>query len=334
MIKIGLVAPFEGRYRALGYEVLYAVKLALHQRNQQGGVAGAMVELVALHDDDDPQLSAQQADKFAIDPDVLGVIGPFSPATLAAAAPAYGALGLPLVTPATCPPRLAGAGVQDLYCLSLDTATLAREVVAPLPGGVQAALLRGESDPFVDALAATGLRVLDTGVRDVAVVLGRAGRVDVALYGGDALSAAELLLDMRGAGIGAPLWGGPALARRQLPQIAGRAAAGACYAVTAPAFADLDPGSAFSAAYRAHSGEAPGPWAGLAYDAALILLDALARAIEADGAPTREGVSAQLALASGPEGASFFSGGRRAAGDVAWYCYGEEMLYPGQRQNW
>jgi ABC-type branched-subunit amino acid transport system substrate-binding protein len=33
-VKIGLVAPFEGEYRSTGYEVLFAVKLALQQRNQ------------------------------------------------------------------------------------------------------------------------------------------------------------------------------------------------------------------------------------------------------------------------------------------------------------
>jgi len=334
IVKIGLVAPFEGRYRALGYEALYAVKLALHERNEQGGAAGAMVELVALNDDGDAQSSAAQASHFAADPDVYGVVGPLTLAAIAAAAPAYGERGLPLVTPATCPPRLASGDGQDLYCLGLDAGALAREVVAPLPSGVQAVLLRVESDPFVEALAATGLATVDTNTVGVAPALRRAGRVDVVLYGGDAVTAAELLLEMRDAGVAAPLWGGPALARRQLPQIAAGAVAGTCYAVTAPSIADLDSGSAFSAAYRARAGEAPGPWAGLAYDAARLLLDALARTIVADGAATREGVSEQLALAAGPDGAPVFSAGRRAGGDVAWYCYGEETPYPGRRQSW
>ena len=97
MIKIGLVAPFEGRYRSLGYEVLYAVKWAVRQRNQAGGVAGYMVELVALDDGDDPASSAFQARKFDVDADVMGVVGPFSEATVAAAAPVYHELGLAMV---------------------------------------------------------------------------------------------------------------------------------------------------------------------------------------------------------------------------------------------
>ena len=35
VVKIGLVAPFEGRYRALGYEVLYAVKWAIGEQGQK-----------------------------------------------------------------------------------------------------------------------------------------------------------------------------------------------------------------------------------------------------------------------------------------------------------
>ena len=42
VIKIGLVAPFEGRDRAIGYDAVYAARLAVRQANaqvtQHGGV--------------------------------------------------------------------------------------------------------------------------------------------------------------------------------------------------------------------------------------------------------------------------------------------------------
>ena len=104
VIKIGLVAPFEGRYRSLGYEVLYAVKWAVGQRNESGGVGGYMVELAALNDGDDAASSALQARKLAIDPDVMGVVGPFPEATALAAAAVCGEVGLVAVTPAGCSP--------------------------------------------------------------------------------------------------------------------------------------------------------------------------------------------------------------------------------------
>ncbi len=55
-VKIGLSAPFEGLYRDLGYEVLYATRLAVRERNAAGGVAGRyLVELVALNDFNEPR---------------------------------------------------------------------------------------------------------------------------------------------------------------------------------------------------------------------------------------------------------------------------------------
>ena len=56
-VKIGLVAPFEGRYRYVGYDVFYAVRLALQEVNAAGGVGGYHVELVAYDDGADPAMA-------------------------------------------------------------------------------------------------------------------------------------------------------------------------------------------------------------------------------------------------------------------------------------
>ena len=50
-VKIGLVAPFEGAQRALGYDVLAAVRIAIAEQNAAGGVGGRAVALVALNDE-------------------------------------------------------------------------------------------------------------------------------------------------------------------------------------------------------------------------------------------------------------------------------------------
>jgi ABC-type branched-subunit amino acid transport system substrate-binding protein len=79
-IKIGLSAPFEGRYRDLGYEALHAVRLAVQQRNEAGGIGGRyLVELVALNDFNDTEEAIVQARKMAVDAGVLGVLGGWSP---------------------------------------------------------------------------------------------------------------------------------------------------------------------------------------------------------------------------------------------------------------
>ncbi len=101
-VKIGLSAPFEGRYRDLGYEVLYAVRLAVRERNDMGGVGGcALVEMVALNDFNEPQEAVFQAHKMHADPDVMAVLGGWSPEAAAAAGPVYNQLGLAFLAPPT-----------------------------------------------------------------------------------------------------------------------------------------------------------------------------------------------------------------------------------------
>jgi len=99
VVKIGLVAPFEGRYRHLGYEVIYAVRLAVRAANAADGLAGYSVELAALDDSGDPEMAIEQARKLATDPQVVAVLGHWLDATTATAAPEYARLRLPLLIP-------------------------------------------------------------------------------------------------------------------------------------------------------------------------------------------------------------------------------------------
>ncbi len=101
-IKIGLSAPFEGRYRDLGYEVLHAVRLAVRQRNDAGGIGRRyLVELVALNDFGEAGEAVVQARKMAADPGVLGVLAGLSSETAQTAATEYTRLGLAFLIPTT-----------------------------------------------------------------------------------------------------------------------------------------------------------------------------------------------------------------------------------------
>ncbi len=83
VIKIGLVAPFEGQYRSIGYEAIYAARLAIREINARGGVHGYRVELVALDDRGEPDRAIIAAQQLIIDPQVIAVIGHYRPATTA-----------------------------------------------------------------------------------------------------------------------------------------------------------------------------------------------------------------------------------------------------------
>lgn len=89
VVKIGLVGPFEGANRAIGYDAIYAARLAVREMNAAGGIGGYRVALVALDDGGDPALARETAVSLTIDPAVIAVIGHALPETTAAAQPIY-----------------------------------------------------------------------------------------------------------------------------------------------------------------------------------------------------------------------------------------------------
>lgn len=97
VVKIGLAAPFEGRWRAVGYDVIYSARLAVREINAAGGIGGYQVTLVAFDDGGDPAEAAVTARALALDPAVIGVVGHWRPESTAAAAPVYAAVGLPFL---------------------------------------------------------------------------------------------------------------------------------------------------------------------------------------------------------------------------------------------
>lgn len=156
-VKLGLSAPFEGRDRDLGYEVLHAVRLATRERNESGGVAGRyLVEMVALNDFGEPDEAVEQAYEMAADPGVLAVLGGWSPGTAMAAAPVYGRLGLAFAAPpavwseAGFPPT----GDVDPGAVDGPFAERYQALSGGVPPGPAAAWAYAEAQRLLDAIEA------------------------------------------------------------------------------------------------------------------------------------------------------------------------------------
>ncbi len=303
IVKVGLVAPFEGLYRPLGYEVLYAVKLAIRERNASGGVAGYMVELVALNDDNQPAVAAQRAREMAVDPDVVGVIGHFSSPTTLAALEEYRRAGLALVTSAATANAVTDGGYLNVYRLCARNDRLGQEAahyaVTEL-GAERLAILRGQED-LAEAFALTATNLGATVVSDVGAaqvdwsVQVAAQAPDLVFFTVDAVEGADLIVQARQKGIDALFMGGGDWGSPQLMQIGGATVEGTLYVTSAPALEEIGGTEEFVAGYESLAGQPPGPQAIMAYDATDVLLEAIARAIVAKGQPDRAAVKAQLA---------------------------------------
>lgn len=303
IIKVGLVAPFEGFYRPLGYEVLYAVKLAIRERNASGGVAGYMVELVALNDDNEPAVAAQRAREMAVDPDVVGVIGHFSSPTTLAALEEYRRAGLALVTSAAAANVVTDGGYPNFYRLCASNDRLgqeaARYAVTEL-GAERLAVLRGQED-LAEAFVLTAANLGATVVSDMGTdqenwsVQIVTQHPDLIFFTGDGVEGADLIVQARQKGVDALFMGAGDWGSAKLMQIGGAAVEGTLYVTSAPALEEIGGADEFVAGYQALAGQPPGPQAILAYDATGVLLEAISRAIVAEGEPSRVAVIAQLA---------------------------------------
>jgi ABC-type branched-subunit amino acid transport system substrate-binding protein len=282
IIKVGLIAPFEGLGRPLGYAVLPAVKLALAQANAAGELGSYRVALVALNDDGEPAASAAQARALAQDPDVVAALGPWGSDTAAAVAPVLREAGVAALAVA---PQAPGPGLRSL-CPPPEEVAQALLAVAGGPGGGPPALA-GPSDALQLALR-TALGRSRFGVISSTVNFADQARI----YTGDAAGGADQLRQWRAQGWRGRMLGGPDLARDWFGERAGPGAEGSLAVTCAPG-AELP--ADFTAGYRAQAGMPPGPDAVLAYYGTRLLLQAAAADIARQGRPTREGVAVALA---------------------------------------
>ncbi len=115
--KIGLIAPFSGRYREIGYQAIHGARLALSEFNAAGGFHGHPVVVVAFDDAGDPAAAIEQAHKLLTDHDIIAVIGHWLNDSTTAATPIYTNAGMPILATSTAPvnPKYGGELFFRLY---------------------------------------------------------------------------------------------------------------------------------------------------------------------------------------------------------------------------
>lgn len=103
LVKIGLIAPFSGRYQEIGYQALYGARLALAEHNLVHLTPHYHVELIAFDDRAHTGTATEQAKKLMSDPKVVAVIGHWLEHTTVATAPLFEIAQIPMLATATVP---------------------------------------------------------------------------------------------------------------------------------------------------------------------------------------------------------------------------------------
>lgn len=144
VVKLGLIGPFEGTDRELGYAVLPAVKAVVAEANASGALGAYRVALVVVNDNGDPASAAREARTLAVDPEVLAVIGPFTEETASAVASVAFGRGIPWIPTAGSPDGDPADEIRlATQAANAAVAALAADIIRngrPSRAGLQAAL--------------------------------------------------------------------------------------------------------------------------------------------------------------------------------------------------
>ncbi len=135
VVKIGLVGPFGGRNRDIGYDVIYSARLAIREINEKGGIDGHRLALVALDDFGDPEIAQKTAEALILDPGVVVVVGHWLPETTEVAGNIYSEANLPFVAAAVEPfASFDPAGLPTEFHKAYEAVTPFDEVPGPQAG--------------------------------------------------------------------------------------------------------------------------------------------------------------------------------------------------------
>ena len=122
VVKIGLIAPFEGLYRDSGYTALAALRRAI----ADCAAPGVDVLPLALDDSADPDLARRAAQKLVADPAVVAIIGPLPFASVPPVAGVMATDDRPWIAPGLVAP----AGGFDGPAASAWVVALAEAIIA------------------------------------------------------------------------------------------------------------------------------------------------------------------------------------------------------------
>lgn len=311
-VKIGLISPLSGSLSALGLGMKNSADLAIKQANAAKKVKGWNIVFAPEDDTAKADIGAQVATKLASDSAVAAVIGTLNSSVALQVQPILSRANIAMVSPANTGTSLTmgedlankkrpypnyfrvctNDAIQGPFAADYAYKTLGAKTAVLIHD--KKAYGQGLTSEFKKRFEANGGKVVGTetinpGDQDFSGVISKIKPLNAAViyYGGEYPEAAPLSNQAKQAGIKAPLMGGDGIYDATYIQNAGANAAGdLATSVGAPPeklasakkFIDDYAAAGYSEPYSAY-----GPQA---YDAANVVIDALAKVLEGEDALT------------------------------------------------
>jgi branched-chain amino acid transport system substrate-binding protein len=297
VIRIGAAGPMTGDQSKMGIDLRNAVELAVAEWNEKGGVLGKRIEMIAGDDQADPKQAVSIANKF-INQKVIALVGHWNSSCSIPASEYYNNANIVMISPATTNPKLTLQGFKRVFrvCGTDDQqGRVAAEYIVNTLKPKRVAIIhdktaygQGLADFFRKALGSSievvyygGIIQRDPDYKAVLTAL-KEKKPEVYFFGGIYPEAARLVRQAKEVGLAAPMITGDGVYDPTFINIAGKSAEGT-YVTFGKDPSGLSTAKGFNEKYKVKYGE-PGPYSIYAYDAAYILLTAIAETGTTDGA--------------------------------------------------
>lgn len=300
VVRIGHVAPISGPQASFGKDNENGARMAIDDLNAQGVVIGGKkihFELVPEDDAADPKQGTAAAQKLC-DAKVNGVVGHLNSGTTIPAAKIYNKCGIPQITPSATNPELTQLGYKTVFRLLANDnalgAGLAHHAAKQLKLkriaiiDDRTAYGTGIAQVFKKTALADGMQIVDeeatndkaTDFMSILTAI-KGKKPDGIFFGGMGPQAGPMLRQMQQLGLGKVyLFGGDGVCTAELPSLAANARTieNVVCAVGGAALDKMPRGAAWKKRYDA---KYPGEfqiYSAYAYDATMVLVDAMKRA--------------------------------------------------------
>ncbi len=305
-LTIGVVAPLSGDLSAVGNGIKNSVDLAIKQANEKKTVKGYTLTMDAQDDTAKADVGATVAAKLVASSGVVGVVGPLNSSVAKSVAPVMAQADLVEISPSNSNVDLTGRGalvtggtqvrpyksyfrvvasddIQGPFAAQFAVKTVMAKTIAIVHD--KKAYGQGLAEAFAKEATKDGATVLKTetinpGDKDFSATITKlkAQKPDFLFYGGEYPEASLLTKQLKSAGLKIPLMGGDGVQSDEYTKIAGAAAEGD-YATALGAPTDsLASAKQFVTDYAAAKYADPiGPYGAYAYDAANVIIAALAK---------------------------------------------------------
>ncbi|MFN3593577.1 MAG: branched-chain amino acid ABC transporter substrate-binding protein [Thiobacillaceae bacterium] len=296
IVRIGSVAPLTGPQAHIGKDNDNGARLAVEEINAQGlTLGGRRVRLELLSEDDqaDPKTATIVAQKL-VDAGVVAVIGHLNSGTTIPASKYYHDAGIPQISPSATAIAYTAQGYKNAYRVMANDEQQGRvlgQYAVQKLGARKIAIIddrtaygQGLADEFERAARAAGAEIVtreytnDRATDFTAILTAIKGKnPDLVFFGGMDPQAGPMAQQMKRLGLTARFLGGDGMQNANFLKLAGESAEGAIASSPGLPLDAMPGGPDFKRKFEAKYGQIQ-IYAPYAYDAVMVLVDAMRRA--------------------------------------------------------